>query len=59
MWQLQVENEHDSVYNCLNLISSSTALLQVQEFSPKVGTVIGDRWKLVTLFFESFSLFCD
>ena len=57
MWQLQVENKHYPIYNWLNLISSPTAILQ--QFSPKVGTVIVDRWELVTLNFESFRLFCD
>ena len=50
MYQLQVENEHYSVYNWLNLISSSTAIFQ--QFSPKVGTVIADRVYLLCKFFS-------
>ena len=52
-----IENEHCSVYNWLNLINSFTAILL--QFSLKVGTVIVDRWELVTLIFEPFNLFCD
>ena len=50
--QLQAENEHYSTYNWLNLISSSTGILQ--QFSPKIGTVIVDRWELVTFIFEPY-----
>ena len=46
MWQLQVEAEHYSVNNWVNSITSSTGI-----FSPKVGTVTVDRWKLVCLIF--------
>ena len=45
MWQLQIENEHYSVYNYwLNLITCSSSIAIVQHFSTKVGTVIVDRW---------------
>ena len=57
MWRLQVEYEHYSIYNWLTIISSSTAILQ--QFSPKVGTAVIDRWELVYLIFEYFNLFCD
>ena len=56
MWQLQVESERYSVCNLLSLVNIYTAILQ--QFSPKIGRVIVDRWELVTLIFASSSLFC-
>ena len=49
IWHLQVhvENEHYSVNNWLNLITSSTAILQ--HFSPKVSTVKVDKWELIDI----------
>ena len=36
MWQLQVDNEQYSVYNWLNLISSSTAIYNISTIQPEI-----------------------
>ena len=41
MWQLQEENEHYSIFNWLNLISSPTIILW--RIGPKLGIELADR----------------
>ena len=44
MWQLQVENEHYSVFNWLNSIRCPACMLKF--FSSKLGTLLAYRQKV-------------